>query len=48
MVVIDVGDETGDAVLEVASELPEARDVSLPTRMRRAVARSLELLSPAG
>jgi hypothetical protein len=48
MVVIVVGDETGDAVVDVAAELPSARDVSLPTRMRRAVARSLELLSPAG
>ena len=48
MVVIVVGDEPGDAVLDVAAELPSARDIPLSTRVKRAVARSLELLSPTG
>ena len=48
MVVIVVGDEPGDAVLDVAARLPEARDVPMTARVRRAVARSLELLSPTG
>lgn len=48
MVVIVVGDEPGDAVVDVAAELPSARDIPLSTRVKRAVARSLELLSPTG
>ncbi|MEA3054948.1 MAG: hypothetical protein QOD30_380 [Actinomycetota bacterium] len=48
MVVIVVGDEPGDAVLDVAAELPSARAVPMTARVRRAVARSLELLSPTG
>lgn len=47
MVVIVVGDEPGGAVLDAAAELPSARDLPLPTRMKRAVARAFELLSPA-
>lgn len=48
MVVIVVGDEPGDAVLDVAAELPSARSVPMTARVRRAVARSLELFSPTG
>jgi anti-sigma factor RsiW len=48
MVVIVVGDEPGDAVVDVAAQLPDARDVPMTTRVKRAVARSLELLSPTG
>ena len=46
MVVMVVGDEPGSAVLDVAAALPEARTLSLPTRMQRVVAKALELLSP--
>jgi len=48
MVVIVVGDEPGDAVLDVAAQLPSARSVPMTARVKRAVARSLELLSPTG
>jgi anti-sigma factor RsiW len=48
MVVIVVGDESADAVRAVASSLPRARDLPMPQRMTRAVAKALELLSPAG
>jgi hypothetical protein len=48
MVVIVVGDEPGEAVVDVAALLPDARDVPMTTRVKRAVARSLELLSPTG
>jgi hypothetical protein len=48
MVVIVVGDEPGDVVVDVAARLPDARDVPMTARVRRAVARSLELLSPTG
>jgi len=47
MVVIVVGDEPGDAVLDAAAELPSARNLPLPTRLRRAMARAFEALSPA-
>lgn len=46
MVMIVVGDELGSAVLDVAAALPGARDESMPTRMKRAVAKALELFSP--
>ena len=47
MVVIVVGDEPGPAVLDAAAELPSARDLPLTTRLKRAVGRAFELLSPA-
>lgn len=42
-----VGDEAGDAVLEVARALPTSHDVSMEQRIARAMAKALELLSPA-
>lgn len=42
-----VADEPGDAVLEVASALPISHSVSIERRITRAVAKALELLSPA-
>jgi hypothetical protein len=47
MVVIVVGDEPGEAVVDAAAELPSARDLPLPTRLRRAMARAFESFSPA-
>lgn len=41
-----VGDEPGDAVLSVAVELPRSRSLPIEQRVKRAVARALELLSP--
>lgn len=47
MVVVLIGDEPGDAVLEVAAALPEARSLSMGSRVQRSVAKALELFSPA-
>jgi hypothetical protein len=47
MVVVLIGDEPGDAVLAVASELPGARSMPMRSRMQRTVAKALELFSPA-
>lgn len=47
MVVVLIGDEPGDAVLAVASELPGARSMPMRSRMQRTVAKALEQLSPA-
>jgi anti-sigma factor RsiW len=46
MVVMLVGDEPGDAVLDAAAALPSARSPSMKTRVRRTVAKALELFSP--
>lgn len=47
MVVVLIGDEPGDAVLDVAAALPEARSPSMRARVQRSVAKALELFSPA-
>lgn len=46
MVVVLIGDEPGDAVLDVAAAMPEARSLSMGSRMQRSVAKALELFSP--
>jgi len=46
MVVTVVGDEPGDAVLDVARLLPAPRDLPMFERMERAATRALELFSP--
>ena len=47
MVVVLVGDEPGDAVLDVAAALPGARSLPMTERVQRTVAKALELFSPA-
>lgn len=47
MVVVLIGDEPGDAVLDVAAALPRARSLSMGTRVQRTMAKALELFSPA-
>ena len=47
MVVVLIGDEPGDAVLDVAASMPEARSLSMRSRVQRSVAKALELFSPA-
>jgi hypothetical protein len=47
MVVVLIGDEPGDAVLDVATELPQARSMPMASRVKRTVAKALELFSPA-
>lgn len=47
MTVMIVGDEPGDAVLSVAAALPRSQSLPMEQRVKRAVAKALELLSPA-
>lgn len=47
MVVVFIGDEPGDAVLDVVAAMPEARSLSMRSRVQRSVAKALELFSPA-
>ena len=47
LVVVLIGDEPGEAVLDVAAALPEARSLSMRSRVQRSVAKALELFSPA-
>lgn len=42
-----VGDQPGDAVLDVAVALPSSHSLSMSQRVTRAVAKALELFSPA-
>ncbi|HVM54953.1 MAG TPA: zf-HC2 domain-containing protein [Acidimicrobiales bacterium] len=46
MVVLLVGDEPGDAVLEVARALPGPREPAFTTRVKQSVGRALDLLAP--
>jgi hypothetical protein len=47
MVVMLVGDEPGEAVLGLVDAVPAARGLPIRTRLRHAVAKALELFSPA-